>query len=142
MSLMTWFVRIAGLYNASAVVVLLTPGALELLGVRVPHSPFWVWLPALVGLYAGLVLFASSFDLERLGSLPYWNGLIRLVFVIAALSLDFGRTAGTFAGLLAWGDLPLAIGTIFGMPWATKRSHASLLLNRGYRPRTSRAAVA
>lgn len=37
---MTWFVRIAGLYNASAVVVLLTPGALELVGVPQPYSPF------------------------------------------------------------------------------------------------------
>jgi hypothetical protein len=130
MRFMTWFVRACGLYNASAVIVFLTPGALELLGVRLPHSPFWVWLPALLGLFAGLVLFAAASDLERLGSLPYWNGIIRSIFVIAALSLDFGESAGTFLGLLAWGDLPLALGAIFGIPWATGRSHVDLLLNR------------
>lgn len=32
---MTWFVRVAGIYNASAVVVLVTPGALDLVGVGV-----------------------------------------------------------------------------------------------------------
>ena len=56
----TWFVRITGLYNASAVVVLLTPGALELVGARQPYSPFRVWLPALMGLFAGIVLLLSS----------------------------------------------------------------------------------
>jgi hypothetical protein len=127
---MTWFVRIAGIYNASAVVVLLTPGALELLGVRLPYSPFWVWLPALTGLFAGIVLLLSSMDLRRYGTLPYWNGIIRLVFVVAAFSLDFGSSAGTFAGLLALGDVPLALGALFGLPPALGRTHWQLLTNR------------
>ena len=127
---MTWFVRVAGIYNASAVVVLLTPGALELVGVREPHSPFWVWLPALVGLYAGIVLILSSMDLTRYGAFPYWNGLVRLVFVVAAVCLDFASSAGTFAGLLALGDVPLALGAIFGLPRALGQTHWQLLTNR------------
>jgi hypothetical protein len=128
---MTWFVRIAGIYNASAVVILLTPGALELVGLREPYSPFWVWLPALTGLFAGIVLLLSSMDLRTYGSFPYWNGLVRLAFVVAAVSLDFAASAGTFAGLLALGDVPLALGAIFGLPRALGRTHWQLLTNRG-----------
>ena len=126
---MTWFVRIAGLYNASAVVVLLTPGALELVGVRQPYSPFWVWLPALMGLFAGIVLLVSSTDLRTYGVFPYWNGIVRLVFVVATFSLNFGSDA-TFFGLLALGDLPLALGAILGLPHALGRRHWQLLTNR------------
>lgn len=127
---MKWFVRICGIYNASAVVVFLTPGALELVGVKLPHSPFWVWLPALMGLFAGIVLILSSRDLRTYGSFPYYNGIIRLIFVIAALSLDFGGSAGQFMGMLAWGDLPLAFGCIFGLPSALKKSHIAMLTNQ------------
>ena len=128
---MTTFVRMAGIYNASAVLVFLTPGVLPLLGVTLPHSPFWVWLPALMGLFAGLVLFLSSRDLVKFGAFPYWNGIIRLIFVAAASSLDFGGSAGTFIGLLALGDLPLAIGCLFGLPRALNRTHWDLITNRG-----------
>ena len=126
---MTWFVRVAGLYNASAIVVLLTPGALELVGVPQPYSPFWVWLAALTGLFAGIVLLLSSADLRTYGAFPYWNGIVRLAFVITAFSIDFGSDA-TFFGLLALGDVPLALGTIFGRPWALRRTHWQLLTNR------------
>ncbi|MCA9610618.1 MAG: hypothetical protein KC619_33715 [Myxococcales bacterium] len=130
MTAMKWFVRCAGAYNASAVIAFLTPGVLPALGVPLPHSPFWVWLPALLGLFAGLTLLLASTDLRRYGTLPYWNGIVRLVFVVAALTLSFGESAGTFMGLLAWGDLPLALGAIFGMPLALGCSHLDLLLAR------------
>jgi hypothetical protein len=130
MSFMKWFIRLAGIYNASAVIVFLTPGALGMLGVPMPNSPFWIWLSGLMGLFAGIVLFISSSDLEKYAPLPFWNGIIRLIFVIASFSLDFGSTAGELMGLLAWGDIPLALGAIIGMPLATKRSPLSLLLAR------------
>ena len=128
---MTRFVRVAGVYNASAVVVLLTPGALGLVGVVEPYSPFWVWLPALAGLFAGIVLLLSATDLERYGAFPYWNGIVRLMFVVATFSLSFGTSAGTFAVLLAVGDVPLALGAIYGLPRALDRTHWQLLTNQG-----------
>ena len=100
-----------------------------MLGVPLPHSPFWVWLPALLGLFAGIVLIHSSFNLQRFGTFPYFNGIVRLIFVIAALSMDFGSTAGQFMGMLAWGDLPLALGCIFGLPYVLKKSHWQMLTN-------------
>lgn len=126
--LMTWFVRAAGIYNASAVVVLVTPGALDLVGVGEPYSAFWTWLPGLTGLFAGIVLLLSSMNLRLFAAFPYWNGIIRLVFVVATIA-SFGGDEAFFA-LLALGDVPLALGTIFGLPWALGRTHRELLTNR------------
>jgi hypothetical protein len=127
---MTRFVRAAGIYNASAVVVLVTPGALGLVDVQEPYSNFWTWLPGLTGLFAGTVLLLSAMDLEKFGSFPYWNGIIRLSFVIAAVALGFGSSTGTFAWVLAAGDVPLAFGCIFGLPRALGRTHWQLLTNQ------------
>ena len=127
---MTWFVRAAGIYNASAIVILVTPGALRLVDVQEPYSEFWTWLPGLTGLFAGIVLFLSAMDLERFGSFPYWNGIIRLAFVVATVALGFGSSAGTFALVLAAGDVPLALGCILGLPRALGRSHKQLLTNQ------------
>ena len=126
--LMTWFVRAAGIYNAGAVVVLVTPGALDLVGVGEPYSAFWTWLPGLTGLFAGIVLLLSSMNLRLFAAFPYWNGIIRLVFVVATIA-SFGGDEAFFA-LLALGDVPLALGTIFGLPWALGRTHRELLTNR------------
>lgn len=125
---MTWFVRVAGIYNASAVVVLVTPGALDLVGVGEPYSAFWTWLPGLTGLFAGIVLLLSSMNLRLFAAFPYWNGIIRVVFVVATIA-SFGGDEAFFA-LLALGDVPLALGTIFGLPWALGRTHRELLTNR------------
>jgi hypothetical protein len=130
MQFMKLFVRAAGVYNASAVLVFLTPGILPLLGVALPYSPFWVWLPALMGLFAGIVLFLSSRDLVKYGSFPYWNGIIRLIFVAATVAFNFSESTGIFIGLLALGDVPLAIGCIFGLPHVLKRTHLDLLTMR------------
>jgi hypothetical protein len=127
---MTWFVRFAGLYNASAVVAFLTPGVLPALGVKLPHSPFWVWLPALFGLFAGIVLLLSSADLKKYGAFPFWNGVVRAIFVIATVALDFPGSAGSFFGLLAFGDVPLALGCLIGLPLVTGRTPMQLLTNR------------
>jgi hypothetical protein len=110
--------------------VLLTPGALALVNVETPYSPFWLWLPDLVGLFAGIVLLLSAMDLAKFGAFAYWNGIIRVAFVIATFALDFGGSTGTFAALLAVGDIPLALGCLFGLPAALKRSHRQLLTNR------------
>ncbi|MBP2327042.1 hypothetical protein JOF56_007427 [Kibdelosporangium banguiense] len=130
MRFMTWFVRIAGCYNASAIVVFLTPGAPEAVGLRMPDAQFWVWLPALVGLFAGVVLVLSSVDLRRFGAFPYWNGIVRLVFVVVVFALDLPEQAGAFVTVLAIGDLPLALVAIFGLPRVLRCSHSDLLRNR------------
>lgn len=39
------------------------------------------------------------------------------------------RLMAWFVALLALGDVPLALGTIFGLPWALGRTHRELLTN-------------
>jgi hypothetical protein len=130
MRFMTWFVRIAGIYNASAIVIFLTPGAPDAVGLRLPDAQFWVWLPSLVGLFAGIVLVLSSVDLRRFGAFPYWNGIIRLIFVAAVFVLGLSEDTGAFVVVLALGDLPLALITIFGLPYVLRCRHGDLLRNR------------
>lgn len=130
MRFMTWFVRIAGFYNASAIVIFLTPGAPEVVGLRMPDAQFWVWLPALVGLFAGVVLVLSSVDLRRFGAFPYWNGIVRLIFVVVVFTLDLAEQAGAFVVVLAAGDVPLALVAILGLPYVLRCGHGDLLRNR------------
>jgi hypothetical protein len=127
---MKMFVRACGLYNLSGVIVLLTPGVLPLLGVAQPDSAVWLWLPSILGVFAGIVLFFSSQDLVKYGSFPYWNGIMRLSFVIVIFALAVGGSAGAFFIALAVGDLFLAAGCIFGLPRAVNRSHLALLTNQ------------
>jgi hypothetical protein len=126
---MTWFVRAAALYNISGALVFLVPGGLPLFGVSLPHSQFFVWLPALMALFASVVLLLSSADLEKYAAFPYWNGLVRMTFVIVTFALDFGGTAGKSVNYLAYGDVPLALVCIFGLPRVSKRTHLQLLTN-------------
>jgi TctA family transporter len=71
------FVRVAGGYNASAVVVLVTPGALGLVDVQEPYSDSWMWLPGLTGLFAGIVLLLSAMDLDKYGTFRTGTGSSR-----------------------------------------------------------------
>ncbi|HET6146290.1 MAG TPA: hypothetical protein VFH68_02070, partial [Polyangia bacterium] len=86
---------------------------------------------SLFALFAATVLMFSAADLRRLGTFPYWNGIVRLAFVVVTFALDFGGSVGPFVRLLAIGDLALALGCIFGLPLATRRTHLQLLTNRG-----------
>jgi hypothetical protein len=124
---MRWLVRAAGIYNVSALVAFLTPGVLPALGVAVPASPLWTWLPSLLALFGGIVMVKSSYDLERYASFPYYNGLIRCVFAAVAFAMRFDLRSGKFIGLLALGDLVLGLGCILGLPRALGRTHIQLL---------------
>lgn len=130
MGKMAWFVRACALYNICGAISLVTPGLLELFGVARPGSPFWLWLPALIGGFAAIVLFLSSSDLQKYGAFPYWNAIVRLTFVVLTFALNFSATLGTFVVLLAAGDLVLGLGVLGGLPRATGRTHVSLLTNR------------
>ncbi len=133
---MAWFVRACGLYNLGGAISFLVPGGLELLGVARPASPFWVWLPALMAMFAAIVLILSSLDLRKYGAFPFWNAIVRLSFVIAAFAMNFGASAGIFITYLAAGDLVLGLGVILALPHVLGRSHLSLLTNRFTTPAT------
>ncbi|MCY1059665.1 MULTISPECIES: hypothetical protein [Nannocystis] len=123
-------VRIGALYNASALVVFVTPGLMPALGVPLP-SPFWVWLPGLLSLFYAIVLWLSAADLRRYGSFPFYSGIIRLVFAALTFTLDFPGTAGRITALLGAIDLVLGLACVVGIPRASGRTPLQLLTNRG-----------
>ena len=123
-------VRLAALYNASALFVFLIPGGLTLFGVKEPYSAFWQVLPALLASFGTIVLLLSSQNLQKFGSFPYWNGIIRIIFAVTTLLLDFKSSVGEFIGLLALGDLLIGILCIYIIPKATSNSHIQLLTNK------------
>lgn len=127
---MKTIVRIGALYNASALVVFVTPGLMPALGVPLP-STFWVWLPGLLSLFYAIVLWLSAADLRRYGSFPFYSGIIRLVFAALTFTLDFPGTAGRITALLGAIDLVLGLACVVGIPRASGRTPLQLLTNRG-----------
>jgi hypothetical protein len=123
------FVRACAIYNLGGVGAFLTPGVLPVLGVSPPHL-FWLVLPSLFGTFAAIVLWISARDLKRFASLPYWNGIIRLTFVVLVFALGFGESVGRFVTWLALGDLVLALGAIFGLAQLPEKRHLDLLTGR------------
>jgi hypothetical protein len=121
---MVWFFRASAEYNVVGAIAFVTPGALDLVGVPVPPSPVWLWIPALFAVFAAVVLWISSSDLDRYGAFLYYNGLVRLAFVVLAFTLDFAETAGAFMNVLVLVDLALAL--ILGLPLALGNSHWDL----------------
>jgi hypothetical protein len=119
----------AACYNASALLLFLTPGGLVFFGVQLPYSDFWVWLPSLLALFASIVLFLSSRDLDTYAAFPYWNGIIRVIFAIVAFALNFSATAGIFIAVIAGLDLILGLMCIIMIPAGMNRTHAQLFIN-------------
>lgn len=129
-SAMKTVVRFCALYNASALVAFVTPGVMPALGVPLP-SPFWVWLPALLGLFVAIVLWLSAADLRRYGAFPFYSGLVRIVFAVLTFALDFPGSAGRLTAVIGLGDLALGLACVIGIPRVTGRTPLELLTNRG-----------
>lgn len=123
-------VRLASLYNASALVFFLIPGGLALFGVSEPYSSFWRVLPALLASYGAIVLWLSSYDVLKYGSFAFWNGIIRVVFAAVALTANYQATLGIFILLLASGDLLIGILCMFLIKVSTGKSIVELLTNK------------
>jgi hypothetical protein len=130
MNFMPNFVRLCAIYNVSGALTLLSPPALEKVGFPLPSAEIWAWLPALIGTFAAIVLWLASRDLAKYGAFIYWNAVVRLTFVVLTFALDFAATAGSFATVLALGDLALAAVILAGLPRATGRSALALLADR------------
>jgi hypothetical protein len=127
---MVWFVRACAFYNFSGALSFVLPGFLGLLGARLPESRFWLVLPAMFAVFAGLALLFAARDLRTRAALAYWNGLVRLSFVVAVFGFGLGQDVGGFVRWLALGDVPLAIGAVIVLPRVVRRSHLHLLLGR------------
>jgi hypothetical protein len=107
------------------------------LGAKVPSSTFWLVLPAMFALFAGLALLFAAADLRERASLAYWNGLVRASFVVAVFGFGLGSDVGTFVKWLALGDIPLALGAVLFLPRVVRRGHLELLFGSPARRATT-----
>lgn len=121
--------RLASLYNASALIIFLVPGALALVGVQEPYSSFWQVLPALLASFGAITLWISSNNIVQFATFPVWNGIIRIVFATVAIAAGYHNTMGAFILLLALGDLLIGILTITLVTRATNKSFLQILKN-------------
>lgn len=121
--------RLASLYNGSALVLFLVPGALALFGVQAPYSSFWSVLPALLASFGAITLWISANDIVQFAVFPAWNGIIRIIFAVVAISAGYHTTVGTFVLLLAMGDLAIGVLTIILVNRASNKTFINLLLN-------------
>ena len=121
------FIRFASLYNLGATVLLMFPVLYSLVGL--PLEPVAAKLSGCLLLFTVPVLWFASNDLERLGSLAYWDGVTRILVFFSFLY--HGINVWGFAGTgLAVADLVIGIAIIVGVAKSLDRSHAALLLAR------------
>jgi len=121
--------RFASLYNASALIIFLVPGALALFGVEEPYSSFWRVLPALLASFGAVTLWISSNNIVQFASFPMWNGIIRIIFAIVAIAAGYHHTMGAFILLLSLGDLLIGILTVALVTRAANKSFFQILKN-------------
>jgi hypothetical protein len=119
----------SGIWNVGLGLILVTPPIREFLGVRIPN-PFWPWIVAVFLWYTSATLILSSRDVQNFASIIYWEALLRFAAVIILIAYGF-----TFIGVLpsvlfAVTDFAWGIILIAGLLRLSRRSHASLLLDR------------
>lgn len=124
------FVFWTGVYNIVLGSGFLIPGFAGLLGLQLPESNVWLWLPAVLVIYLRLLLVLSSRNLETRGTLVYWEGVLRVVVGLMLGGFGFWTDLGIIAGLIGLVDLFIGLGYLIGLPRELNRPPSSLLLDR------------
>ena len=118
---------LGAMYNFGGAVGFVTPGFMELLGVALPHSPMWVWLPALTLTYNSIILYMCAQNIQKYAPMIYWNAVIRCVFALVAISGDFAATAGELMGMVPYGDVAIGVATLWSIQSSTRLTTYQLL---------------
>jgi hypothetical protein len=124
------FVFWTGIYNIVVGIVLLIPGVLNMLGIQPPQPIFWLWLPASLVIYLGIVLIFCSRNLPGRASLVYWESFARLAAFALLAWFSFTGDLSPIAALLGLGDLLIALIYLIALPRALHVPVIDLLLDR------------
>ena len=124
------FVFWTGIYNIVLASGFLIPGFARSLGIQLPGSNVWLWLPAVLVIYLGLLLVLCSRKLEARAALVYWEGVLRVFVGLLLVGFGFWTDLGIMAGIVGIVDLLIGLGYLIGLPRALNRSVPSLLLDR------------
>ncbi len=123
------FVFWTGVYNIVLGAGILVPGFPDLLGIQTTDSIFWLWLPAILVIYLGLLLILCSRNLQARATLVYWEGILRVLVFLLLAYFGFLGDLGIMLGIIGIIDLLIGLGYLVGLPRALNTSPASLLMD-------------
>ena len=126
------FVFWTGVYDIVMGITLSCPWIVDSLGVKPPPSNFWLWLPAILVIYLGILLVLCSRNLAARGSLVYWEGILRIGGFFVFGGFGFFGDLGIMAGVIGIIDLAIGLVYLIGLPKALKTTSSSLLFD-GFR---------
>lgn len=124
------FVFWTGIYNILLGVGFLIPSIPSLSGIQGTSSLFWLWLPAVLVIYLGILLILCSRDLNTRGTLVYWEGILRIFAFFLLTYFGFLGGLGIMLGIIGIVDLLIGLGYLIGLPRTLNKSHANLLLDK------------
>ena len=127
---MTKFVFWTGVYNIVAGIGFLFPPIVRLMGIKLPKSNFWIWVPAVTFIYLGTVLVLCSRNLAARASLVYWEGILRIAGFVLFAGFGFLGGLGIMAGILGILELPIGLVYLIGLPKTLNTTAVDLLLDR------------
>ena len=123
------FVFWTGVYDIVMGITLSCPWIVDSLGVKPPPSNFWLWLPAILVIYLGILLVLSSRNLAARASLVYWEGILRIGGFIVFGGFGFLGDLGIMVGVIGIIDLAIGLVYLIGLPKALKTTSSGLLLD-------------
>jgi len=124
------FIFWTGVYNIIVGLGFLFPGFVNLLGVKLPMSNFWLWFPAVTVIYLGIILILCSRNLTARASLVYWEGILRIAGFLLLAGFGFWGGFGIIIGALGIVDLLIGLVYLIGLPKALNNTAANVLLDR------------
>lgn len=124
------FVFWTGVYNLIVGSVFLIPGSTNLVGIQAPEVMLWLWLPAILVIYLGILLIFCSRRLPERASLVFWEGIARIAVFVPLAWFGFFTDLGFMVGVIGVIDLLIGLGYILGLPRALHIPAIDLLLDR------------
>ncbi|MGB7518351.1 MAG: hypothetical protein WA896_01815, partial [Spirulinaceae cyanobacterium] len=112
------FVFWTGIYNILLGVGFLIPSIPSLSGIQGTNSLFWLWLPAVLVIYLGVLLILCSRNLNVRGTLVYWEGILRVFAFLLLAYFGFWGGLGIMLGVIGIVDLLIGLGYLIGLPRA------------------------
>lgn len=127
---MRQFVFWTGIYNIVAGSSFYFPALVSLLGISIPKSNFWLWVPATAFVYFGIVLILCSRNLATRAPIVYWEGLLRIVGFLVFTGFGFWGGIGILVGVLGIVELLIGLVYLIGLPKELNTTAVNLLLDR------------
>lgn len=124
------FVFWTGVYNLIVGSVFLIPGSTNIFGIQAPEVALWLWLPAILVIYLGILLIFCSRRLPERASLVFWEGITRIAVFLPLAWFGFFTDLGFMVGIIGVIDLLIGLAYIIGLPRALHVPAKDLLLDR------------